>query len=446
MAASSGRHAIVIGAGMGGLAAAAALAPHFEHVSVLERDGLRSDTSPRLGAPQSSQLHGLLGGGLRALCTLLPGFDRDLAGAGAVPIRFGLDDRVEIPGCELFPRRDLGCHGYTLTRPLLELTARERVRRLPNVSLREQCGVREIVAADDGSVTGVRCHGIGGPDEVLPADLVVDASARGSLTPALLQATAWPEVERTEIGIDLHYASTTFEIPEGRRDWKVVMTFPDGQSDTKTGYLLPVEGNRWMAAVGERHAAPPSPDEASFRELARQLRTPTIHDAIGSARCLDRVHRFAFPASSWRHYERLGDFPRGLLPIGDAFCRFNPVYALGMTVAAQEACILSNLLRARNGDSEPLAGLSQAFIAAVQPLIGAAWSMSAVPDFVHPLTRGERPAGLEETLQSAMALNRLAIRDPQVHKLLVAVRQMIEPQSALQAAGFMRQVEMEMAA
>ena len=93
-----------------------------------------------------------------------------------------------------------------------------------------------------------------------------------------------------------------------------------------------------------------------------------------------------------------------------------------------------------------MAGLGQAFIAAVQPVIDAAWSMSAVPDFAHPLTRGEPPAGLEEALQSTMALTRLAVRDPAVHTLLVAVRQMIEPMSALRAPDIMRRMEMEMAA
>jgi hypothetical protein len=90
--------------------------------------------------------------------------------------------------------------------------------------------------------------------------------------------------------------------------------------------------------------------------------------------------------------------------------------------------------------------LGQAFLAAVQPVIGAAWSMSAVPDLVHPLTRGQRPDDLEESLQSHMALLRIATRDPEVYGLLVAVNHLMEPPSALQAPHLMRRVEMALAA
>ena len=67
-----GRQALVIGAGMSGLAAAGALAEHFEQVIVLERDLLADTPAHRPGTPQSRQLHGLLSGGLDALCQTFP--------------------------------------------------------------------------------------------------------------------------------------------------------------------------------------------------------------------------------------------------------------------------------------------------------------------------------------------------------------------------------------
>ena len=62
-----GKQAVVIGAGMAGLAAAGAVADYFEQVIVLERDRLPNQAVPRAGTPQSRHLHGLLPGGQRAL-------------------------------------------------------------------------------------------------------------------------------------------------------------------------------------------------------------------------------------------------------------------------------------------------------------------------------------------------------------------------------------------
>ena len=79
-----GKQAVVIGAGMGGLAAAGALADRFEQVVVVERDTLPSNPTHRAGTPQSRHVHALLLSGQRALGELFPGFEQDLVQAGAV--------------------------------------------------------------------------------------------------------------------------------------------------------------------------------------------------------------------------------------------------------------------------------------------------------------------------------------------------------------------------
>jgi 2-polyprenyl-6-methoxyphenol hydroxylase-like FAD-dependent oxidoreductase len=442
-----GRQALVIGAGMSGLAAAGALANHFEQVTVLERDRLATRPSPRPGTPQCRQVHGLLAGGLEALCRTFPGLDRDLAAAGAVPVRVVADFCVELPGFDPFPRRDFGRILYAASRPLLEHTVRRRALAAQNVVIRDHCRVLELVpSADRDRIAGARCQVIDEPPETIPADLVVDASARGALTLAALDAIGRPRPRETTVGVDIGYATAIFEIPEQRPDWQVVLTFAGAPGDRRSGFLLPIEENRWMACVAELHCPRPPRTLAELLDAARRLRTPTIHDAIRNARAVGMPQRFRLAESSLRHYETVVDFPEGLIPIGDAICRFNPVYGQGMSVAAREASILVDLLRRRAGDGEGLTGLPQDYLAGVQPWIAGAWSMSTTPDLAYPETRGERPPDLEHTLEFVSALHRVAVRDPEVHELLVAVRHLALPNDALHEPNVVDRVRAEMAA
>jgi 2-polyprenyl-6-methoxyphenol hydroxylase-like FAD-dependent oxidoreductase len=440
-----GDHAVVIGAGIGGLAAAAALSGYFDHVTVLERDELGYEPAVRVGTPQARHLHGLFVGGSRALGELFPEFDRHLAEAGAVPFRIAADIRLEIPGYDPFPRRDFGWVGCSMSRPLLEHVLRQRLRKLTNVMLLDRCRVVELVATDDGSVAEVRCGVVGSPVRSLRVDLVVDASAHGSLTLALLKTIGLPQPQQTSIGIDMRYATAVFENVELPDDWKVVTTHPEKPSSGKAGYLLPIEGGRWLAGIAERHGAPPPDSMDGFLETARQLRTSTIYNAIKDAKPVDKVHRFGFAESSWYHYEQLVAFPRGLLPLGDAICRFNPIYGQGMSIAAQEACMLKDLLERHAGDDDPLEELARAYFAAIKPLVAGSWSMSAVPDLANPLTRGTRPKDLDSSLRFQSGLTHLAARDAEVHELMLSVRYLIKPASAMWDPDLVRRVQMELA-
>ena len=53
MSEAMAERAVVVGAGMGGLAAAKAIAPYFERVVVLDRDTLPHAATPRIGTPQA---------------------------------------------------------------------------------------------------------------------------------------------------------------------------------------------------------------------------------------------------------------------------------------------------------------------------------------------------------------------------------------------------------
>ena len=437
-----GRQAIVVGAGMGGLTAARALADYFERVVILESDRLPVDPLDRAGTPQGRHVHALLAGGQHALEGLFSGFERALVEGGAVPIRVGLDLRAERPGFDPFPQRDLGWDNYAMSRALVERTVRRQVENCPSIELRQECRVEALVtSADGGRVTGVRCAGPAKGTETLSADLVIDASGRGALTLDMLRTLGRPVPEQTTIGVDLMYASAIFAIPDDApTDWKGVFTFPGFGRASRGSLMLPLEGDRWICTVGGRHGDNPPGDEAGFMAYAKGLRTPTVYNAIRDAKRLGDIARFGFPESVYRHYERLSEFPRGLLPIGDAICRFNPVYGQGMSVAAQEARALGQLLDRLGAEPDPLAGLAPAFFQQAAALIHTPWAAAAVPDFVHPDTRGQRPADLEQTLKFGMGLSKLAARDPAVHKLTAEVQNLLKPRSVYHDPALVQRV------
>jgi 2-polyprenyl-6-methoxyphenol hydroxylase-like FAD-dependent oxidoreductase len=441
-----GKQAVVIGAGMGGLTVARVLADHFEQVIVLERDALPAAATHRAGTPQGRHVHALLGGGQRALGALFADIEQDLVQAGAVPYRAGLDLRLERPGYDPFPQRDLGWIAYAMSRPLLEWLVRRRVERYANVTLRPQCRVQELVATPDGArVTAVRYATGKGRLETLSADLVVDASGRGTLTLALLASLGRPLPEEVVIGVDIHYATAVFEIPKhAPSDWKGVMTFPLAPQSSRWALLLPQEGNRWILSTGGMRADTPPGDWAGLLEYVRGLRTPTIYEAIKHAQRVGGLVRFAFPTSVWRRFDRLTAFPRGLLPVADAICRFNPTYGQGMSVAVQEACVLRRLIETHAAARDPLAGLAPAFFAEARALIEAPWAAANL-DFMYPETRGQRPPDFESTLQFGRTLTRLAARDPTIHKLVIEVQHLMQPPSVYRDPELVQRVMRMMA-
>ncbi len=441
-----GRRAVVVGAGIAGLAAAGALADWFEEVTVLERDRLPDGVACRPGTPQAWHSHGLLLGGLFALEELFPDFGDDLSRTGAVPLRFNQDFREELPNREAMPQRDFAWVGYTMTRALVESTLRRRVVQHWNVTIRQNTRALGILAEGDHSrVTGVRCGSPDdGRDETLSAELVVDASGRGHLTAALLHSIGRSPAAESVVGIDLGYTTTVFDIPDDASSgWKAVLTHPNAPQSGRRGLVLPVEHGRWMMTVAGRGDDRPPGEWDALLGYLRGLNTPTIYDAVRKSVPVERLARFGFPESIWRHYEHVADFPDGLIPIGDAICRFNPVYGQGMSVAAKEASLLHRLIASRQAEPDPLAGLGQRFFADAKPLIETAWMMAAIPDFAYPNTRGIRPDDLDHSLHFARALSRIAARDEAVQRLVVEVWNLLKPRSVYQQ--LVPRVEAEMA-
>lgn len=442
-----GQQALVVGAGIGGLATARVLADYFDRVIVAERDVLPENADARAGVPQSRHVHGLLAGGQQALATLFPGFAGDLEQAGAVRLHVSIDTRLERPGYDPFPQRDFGFHTYALSRPLLERCVRHRVERLSNVEFWPRCRVRELLPDTDGNaVIGATCQMADGTVKTVDTQVVVDASGQGTLTLNAITSLGQILPEQTVIGVDRTCASAVFAMPEdASRDWKAVVTFPQGRGNGYGALMLPIEGQRWMLTIGGPPDEEIPADLDKFMGHVQGLRTPTVYEAINNTPCLSEISRFRFPESVYRHYDRLTSFPRGILPLGDAMCRFNPLYGQGMSVAAQEAVALAHLLAEQVTASDPLDGLGLSYFSKAAALLEAPWAMASLADFASPTTRGERPPDFRQRLQIGMATTKLAFRDPAVHKLVVEVAHLLKPRHVLQTPELQQRIQAVMA-
>jgi len=422
---------------------AGALAKYFERVEILERDRLSACAASRSGTPQDRHPHGLLAGGLQALGEIFPGFESDLADAGAVPVKVAQEIRYERADVGVLPQRDFGVSLLCATRPLIELVLRRRVEGIANVVLRPQCRVTGIVPTASGAaVRGIRFDPGSGRSEVLDADLVVDASGRAALTLSLLDALGWERPGVTEVGVDLSYATAVVPVSAtAPHDWNLVLTQPDPPYLALHAVLVPTENDRWIIAIADHGATARLETWEAFLEASRSLITPTVYNAIRYARPPDAIRHYRFPVSIWKHFERLPRQPRGVLPVADALCRFNPIHGQGMSSAAKQARLLQDVLGRAVAEADPIAALQAGFMAQVASVLETPWNMSTSADLAFPGTRGERPEKFAEAQQFEAALFRAVVVDPIVHRAMMEVGQLLQPRSLLQEPAIMRRIE-----
>jgi 2-polyprenyl-6-methoxyphenol hydroxylase-like FAD-dependent oxidoreductase len=424
-----GQRAVVIGAGIAGLAAARALADSFAQVLILERDKLIPDAAPRIGVPQGKQPHALLVGGLRALTDQFPNFLDRFLKSGAVAYDYS-KARWEIGGFDPLPQRDLGIPIYSASRPLIEFVVREELKQIHNVTLQEQSRVEGLTLSESGAINGARHSAPGGVVHTASADLIVDASGRGVPTLKLLDAIGCAHPDTSSIGINIDYSTAIFAKPkDAPSDWLLLATLPNAPKERHGGLIMPIEGNRWMVTMSARHPqSPPPATDAEFLAHAQALRTKTLFNAIQNAERITAIARHRFTGSVRVHWERLSSLPRGLLLLGDAACHFNPLFGQGMTAAAQQAVVLKGLLATAADESDPLGWLQSIYFKKLAEVLEAPWSV-AVSDLIYPETTGVRPATFERSMQFSAGLMRLAVQDPEIHKLMMEVQQLLKPSS-----------------
>jgi 2-polyprenyl-6-methoxyphenol hydroxylase-like FAD-dependent oxidoreductase len=425
---------------MAGLVAARVLIDYFDRVTIIERDRLPEEPGPRKGVPQARHLHALLVRGRLILEELYPGIVDQLAEQGAPMTDLASDMAWLTPaGWGVRFKSDFGI--IPVSRDLLEFSVRSRTAALPQVQFIDECDVTGLTLNSGGDrVSGIRIrlHGRSRQEASslrnLPADLVVDASGRGSKTPRWLAEIGYPQPEETVINAFLGYASRIYRRPASHTGWRglYVQTAPPAHS--RGGILFPIEGDRWMATiVGLGRDYPPS-DEAGFLEFARSLRTSAFYDAIKDAEPLTDINIYRGTENRQRHYERLARQPEGFIVLGDAACAFNPVYGQGMTSAALGAQALGECLkrqRSRRPDGD-LTGLAARFQKKLAKVAAAPWLLATGEDFRVPQAEGGKPDLPTRLMQKYVdRVVEFSTESVQVRTLLLEVFNLLRPPTVL---------------
>ncbi len=351
-----GKTAVVLGGSVAGLCAAGALAAHFDEVVILERDLLPADAEHRRGVPQSKHPHFLLNSGRRSIGALFPGFEEDLIAAGGMPLMPSLDAAyLEQTGWA--PRKKSTMTMIYSSRILIERVLRDRVRALPNVTIREGVAVQgvehESAGRPGGRITAVRLQEGQAPPELISTDLVVDALGRGSSVVDWLEAAGWSQVPVRTLDAKVTYISRWYDLPPERPEawwWRHVIVMPTQDSDSSRpaehsflSNFFPLENGRAIACMGSWGLDMPRTTE-DFIASAERLRTPVFAAAMKQCTPTSEVHLTRSTGNKWRRYDQLPHPPRGLVFVGDSICAFNPFYGQGMSSAARSAVLLASAL------------------------------------------------------------------------------------------------------
>jgi len=422
---TSNHHAIVIGASVSGLMAASVLREHFARVTVLDRDRLPKAVEGRKGIPQGAHAHGLLCGGINAIERLFPGCVAELVAQGAIECDIANDVRFFNEG-EPLARFASDLRSLLVSRPLLEGHLRARVRQLPNVTLLDGLDVVAPISIQ-GVVCGVRAKARGSAQitHSLPAELVVDASGRGSRINSWLQTLGFEPAPEERVHTDIRYASCLYRRRPGDAGGARGLIAAVAPPDKRSGVVLAQENDRWMVTLVGCLGEVPEPTHEGMLAFARGLSNPAIYELMRAAEPEGEPASMRFPYSQRRRYERLDRFPEGLLAIGDTLCSFNPSFGQGMSVAALQAVALRECLQQEN---EPL---WQQLFRKTAKIIDTPWTIAVGADLAYPEVEGKRSAIGNLLGRYVRALRRGAAHDPQLGYAFFRVAQLIDAPAAL---------------
>ncbi|MGW7490346.1 NAD(P)/FAD-dependent oxidoreductase [Streptomyces sp. NPDC054786] len=421
-------NAVILGGGLAGMLAAAAIAPYADEVTLVEGDRMSSSPLPRRGIPQGKHSHTLMCGGALAIERLLPGTMDLLTKLGAR--RLDLPAGVLTRSAEGWYQRHPGA-AYVLacSRPLIDYAVHEQL--LARQPIRVRAGARVVgLVGDAGRVTGVRTqHG------VLSADFVVDATGRGSRAPKWLAELGVPPVREAIVDPGLVYVTRRYHAPSAQLPAVMIQPRPGTGQPGMGAAIFPIEDGQWIVTmIGTRGSVPPS-DAHGYAEFAASVGHSVIVDLLAAAHPASPIVPYRGTLNRRRYFER-ARMPEGFVAIGDAVAALNPNYGAGMSVAARQVLSLRNQL-ARKGIVDGIGKLVQAD--AAKEVTGS-WNAAVGTDLWFPEVRTTVGAGSKLARRFAIRFARTAAVNPALSRVLFDVHTLTAPEHRLLRPGVLLSV------
>jgi 2-polyprenyl-6-methoxyphenol hydroxylase-like FAD-dependent oxidoreductase len=431
-----GTRAVVLGGSIAGLFAARVLSDAYDEVLIVDRDVLLGVEGPRRGCPQGRHINGLLARGQLTMEELFPGITGEIVADGVPTGDLAGDVRWFFNGKHLKQQHaELLC--LAATRPLLEKHIRARTEVIPNISFAERHEVLGLRTVAGGTqVTGVRVRRLDSDkDEVLRADLVVDAMGRGSRMPVWLEELGYGRVDEESRKVGLGYVTQHYRLAKDAHFGDVSINPVASAAAPRGAIFVRTDGNRIeMTTYGILGDHPPT-DTAGLREWMKTMAVPDIYDALEGATALDEPVAFKFPTTIRRRYEHLSRLPDGLIATGDAVCCFNPVYAQGMTVAALGALTLRSHLHT-GAAPQP----RRYFEDLASDVLDAPWEMTKTVDLGFPGVAGKRTLKLRMGQAFLKRVQLAATRDGTVTAAYMRAAGLVDGPAAMMRPGFVLRV------
>lgn len=407
-------HAVVIGSGLAGLAAARALTGSMQRVTVIGRER-RDRRAHRLGgAAPAREAHHLAAAGVQGLERLFPGVTEELLAAGMVRVRLP-EDVLLLGPTGWIPRFPGGPSMLTGPREAVESVVRDRLHADPAVSFLPEHEAAGLRPGRDDTVTGVwvrgrdrKAPGGWGRRRLLPAEFVVDASGRDSRAPQWLTELGYGAPGESAIGARAApYVTTVYARPVGHvADWTRMLLLPSPEDPVRAA-LDPVGGGRWALSLSLGGGVRPPADHAELLRLVGELRDPVLRDVLETATPLGPLRTHRRTENRWRHYERLRRWPDQFVVLGDALCALDPALGLGTSVAVDSALVLAHLLA---GHGTPV-GLAYRLRKALAHRLTPAWRLATAMETARSGTSEGLPHGPGRRL-AGRYLARLAAAAP----------------------------------